>query len=205
MSHILLRGWHRYKERGKYSLKSSVAIAFVATILLWWLPIFGPMVSGYVAGRTSGNKYKGLLSTAIVAGVIAGLSFLFTYVIPIPAYISYYFSGTILYNIQLISPFGAWLTSSVGLMITNFPYFVSYMPPSWVVLVAFGFIGGGMSELLMRNPEKKSVMPIKHPTHDDARALVPRQVDYEPQEKPHPLLKRIIREKDIQDAAEDYI
>ena len=59
MSHILLKGWHRYKERGKYSWKSSLVIALVATLLLWWLPIFGPMVSGYVSGRTSGSKYKG--------------------------------------------------------------------------------------------------------------------------------------------------
>ena len=66
MSHILLKGWHRYKEKGKYSWKSSLVIAFVATMLLWWLPIFGPMLSGYVSGRTSGSKYKGIIITAIL-------------------------------------------------------------------------------------------------------------------------------------------
>jgi hypothetical protein len=205
MSHILLKGWHRYKEKGKYSWKSSLVIAFVATILLWWLPIFGPMLSGYVSGRTSGSKYKGLIITALVAAIIGVASFLFTFLFPIPNTVGYYLSSTILYHLQTISPYGAWFVASMGHMFTDFPYYMSFFPPNWAVLVAFGFIGGAMSELLVRDTERKSVLSAKHPIHNDAKALTPREVDYAPPADPHPLLKKIIREKDAQESSEDYI
>ena len=95
MSHILLKGWQKYKEKGKYSWKSSLVIAFVATMLLWWLPIFGPMLSGYVSGRTSGSKYKGIIITAMVAAIIGLVSFVLTYILSVPSYISYYFGSVI--------------------------------------------------------------------------------------------------------------
>ena len=205
MSHILLKGWHRYKERGKYSWRSSLVIAFVATILLWWLPIFGPMLSGYVSGRASGSKYKGVIITALVAGVIGVASFVLTYIFSVPTYVTYYLSSVIIYHLQTISPYAAWLLSSTSQMFTNFPYYLSFFPPNWAVLVAFGFIGGGMSELLIRDTERKSVLSARHPIHNDAKALTPKQVEYAPPADPHPLLKKIIRDKDIQESSEDYI
>ncbi|MCL4447298.1 MAG: hypothetical protein M0Z77_10895 [Thermoplasmatales archaeon] len=205
MSHILLKGWHRYKERGKYSWKSSLVIAFAATVLLWWLPIFGPMLSGYVSGRTSGSKYKGLVITAIVAGIIGVVSFLFTYVISVPSYVTNYLSSSTIYHLGAVSPYGAWFLSSLGLMFTSFPYYLSYFPPNWAVLVAFGFIGGAMSELLVRDSEKRSVLSAKHPVHSDSKALTPKEVDYAPPTDPHPLLKKIIRDKDVSESSDDYI
>jgi uncharacterized membrane protein YeaQ/YmgE (transglycosylase-associated protein family) len=201
----MLKGWRKYRERGKYSLKSSLAVAFISTILLWWLPIFGPAISGYVAGRVSGSKYRGILVTAIAAGVIGAVSFLFTYVISVPASINYYLSSVILYHINIISPYGAWFASSIGQMFTSFTYYLLYFPPNWAVLIAFGFIGGSMSQLLVRETERKTILPAKHYGHDDAKALTPKEVDYSPEEKPHPLLKKIIKEKDIQDSSDDYI
>ena len=205
MSHILLKGWHKYKEKGKYSWKSSLVIAFVATMLLWWLPIFGPMLSGYVSGRTSGSKYKGIIITAMVAAIIGLVSFVLTYILSVPSYVSYYFGSVIVYHLQTISPYGAWFLSSLGQMFTSFPYYLSYFPPNWAILVAFGFVGGAMSELLVKDTDRKSVLSAKHPVHNEARALTPKQVEYAPPADPHPLLKKIIRDKDAQDSSEDYI
>ncbi len=205
MSHILLKGWHRYKERGSYSWKSSLVVAFVATILLWWLPIFGPMISGYVSGRASGSKYKGIVITAIVAAIIGVLSFVFTFVVSVPSYVTYYLSSVIVYHLQSVSPYGAWFLASLGQMFTSFPYYLSFFPSNWAVLVAFGFVGGAMSELLVRDTEKKSVLSARHQIHNDAKALTPKQVDYAPPADPHPLLKKIIRDNDVQESSEDYI
>ena len=205
MSHILLKGWHRYKEKGKYSWRSSLVIALVATLLLWWLPIFGPMVSGYVSGRTSGSKYKGLLITAIVAGMIGVVSFIFTYIIAVPTSVTYFLSSTIVYHLGTVSPYGAWFISAIGQMFTSFPYYLAFFPSNWAVLVAFGFVGGAMSELLVRDTEKKSVLSAKHPIHNDSKALTPKEVDYTPPVDPHPLLKKIIREKDATESSDDYI
>ena len=205
MSHILLKGWHRYKERGTYSWKSSLVIAFVATILLWWMPIFGPMISGYVSGRASGSKYKGLVITAIVATAIGVVSFVLTYVSPIPSSVTAYLSSTVIYHVNTASPYGAWFLSAVGQMFTSFPYYLSHFPSNWAVLVAFGFVGGAMSELLVSDTEKRSVLTARHPVHNDAKALTPKEVDYTHPADPHPLLKKIIREKDVSESSEDYI
>lgn len=205
MSHITLRGWHQYKENRRYSLKASVIIAFVATILLWWLPIFGPMISGYVSGRTSGSKYMGLVSTTIVAGIIALSSFIFTYIIPVPASVSSYLASTVVFNIHTMSPYGAWFLSSLAVLFTSFTSYLAFVPPNWAVLIAFGFLGGSMSELLVKDTDKRSVLAMKHPAHNEASALAPKEVDYSPVQKPHPLLRKIIKEKEIEDSQEDYI
>ncbi|MEM0135623.1 MAG: hypothetical protein QXU18_10455, partial [Thermoplasmatales archaeon] len=170
-----------------------------------WLPIFGPMLSGYVSGRTSGSKYKGLVITAIVAALIGVASFTFSYIISVPSSVAYYLSSTIVYHLGTVSPYGAWFVSSLGQMFTSFPYYLSYFPSNWAVLVAFGFIGGAMSELLIKDTEKKSVLSPRHSVHNDAKALTPKEVDYTPPVDPHPLLKKIIREKDATESSDDYI
>ena len=32
---------------------------FILSILLWWLPVFGQMISGYLGGRKAGNSIPG--------------------------------------------------------------------------------------------------------------------------------------------------
>ncbi|MGC8618505.1 MAG: hypothetical protein ACP5UZ_07215 [Thermoplasmata archaeon] len=205
MSHIMLKGWHKYRERGNYSWKSSLVIAFVASILLWWLPIFGQMIAGYVSGRAAGTKYKGLFNTLIVSASIGLVSFLFSYIAVIPPYVRYYFSSVILYHINLASPYGAWFASALGQMFTSFTYFLAHFPSNWAVLIAFGFVGGSMSELLIKESGVKTVLSPKHSVPANAKPLKPTEVEYEPEEKAHPLLKKIIKEKEIQDSSDDYI
>lgn len=205
MSQFTLLGWHKYKESKHYSLLTSIVTAFVATIFLWWLPIFGPMISGYVAGRTSGSRYKGLISTAVVAGVIGLSSFIFTYVIPVPASVTAYLSSTIVFSIHSVSPYAAWFLSSLGTLFTSFTGYLAFVPPSWAILVVFGFIGGNMSELLVKDQQKSSVLSRRHPTHNELEALKPKQVDYAPIKQPHPFLGKIIRDREVEDSQEDYI
>jgi hypothetical protein len=205
MSYITLRGWGKRKEKSRHSMKSSVVIAFVATILLWWLPIFGPMISGYVSGRASGSKYMGLISTAIVAGIIGISSMIFTYIVPVPTYVTAYLGSTIVSQIHTVSPYGAWLITTVGVLFTSFSSYLTFFPPNWAVLIAFGFLGGAMSELLVRDTERKSVLAPRHRGHNDASALSPKEVDYEPVQKPHPLIRKIMKHKQAEESQDDYI
>jgi hypothetical protein len=206
MSHIILKGWHRYREKGEYSWKSSLTIAFIASILLWWLPIFGQMIAGYVSGRAAGNKYRGLFNTLIVSASVGLVSFIFSYIAVIPHSVKYYLSSVILYHISIVSPYGAWLASSVGQMFTSFTYFLSYFPPNWAVLIAFGFVGGSMSELLVRDSGVKTVLSPKHSVPAGTKPLKPKEVDYEPEEGKHPLIKKLLKEKEkVQDSSDDYI
>ncbi|MEM0167119.1 MAG: hypothetical protein QW364_03815 [Thermoplasmatales archaeon] len=205
MSHITLKGWHRYREKGNYSWQSSLIIAFVASILLWWLPVFGPMIAGYVSGRTAGTKFKGLFNTIIVSASIGLVSFIFSYLPIIPPGVRYYFSSVVLYHITLASPYGGWFASAIGQMFTSFSYFLVHFPSNWAVLIAFGFIGGSMSELLIKESGVKTVLPPKHSPAVNSKPMKPTEVEYQPEEKTHPLLKKIIKEKESQDSSDDYI
>ena len=37
-------------------------MTLILAALLWWFPVLGPMVAGYVGGRKSGTTMRGLAS-----------------------------------------------------------------------------------------------------------------------------------------------
>ena len=48
-----------------YSFWSAVKYSFILTVLLWWLPVFGQMVAGFVSGRRAGKPWKGVLAALL--------------------------------------------------------------------------------------------------------------------------------------------
>jgi hypothetical protein len=48
-----------------YSFWSAVKYSTVLTILLWWLPIIGQMVAGFVGGRRAGKPWKGVVAAMV--------------------------------------------------------------------------------------------------------------------------------------------
>jgi len=56
---------------GVYDLKLATVFCLVLSAMLWWIPIFGPAVAGYVCGRKSGSMIKSMICAAV-----AGLSLL---------------------------------------------------------------------------------------------------------------------------------
>ena len=57
-----------------FSFWSAVKYSFVLTILLWWLPVFGQMVAGFVGGRRAGKPWKGVLAALVPLTVIFVIS-----------------------------------------------------------------------------------------------------------------------------------
>ena len=53
-----------------YSQSKGIAYALVFSILLWWLPVAGPALAGYLAGRKSGTVTKAIFSSLIATSVI---------------------------------------------------------------------------------------------------------------------------------------
>lgn len=201
MSLVTIHGWklkqEKYKESGKYSFKAALAIAYIGTIFLWWLPIFGPMLAGYVSGRAAGNKWKGLFSTMIVAATFGVVSYALTINSSlVPGYVQQYFNSSVLPTIGLISPYLGWLVGALKVALTDFNLYVLEIPPQWAVLIAFGFMGGAMSELMTLDNTKKSVLSPRHPKHNDEEAIKPKVVDYEPVNKPHHLIKKVFKAKE---------
>jgi len=53
-----------------YSFWGAVKYTTILTILLWWLPIFGQMIAGYVGGRRAGSPVKAVLAALIPVAFI---------------------------------------------------------------------------------------------------------------------------------------
>lgn len=66
-----LAEWGGYgKKKGNdakypYSFLGALKYAFLLIFLLWWLPLVGPMVAGYVTGRRAGRPWLGVAATGI--------------------------------------------------------------------------------------------------------------------------------------------
>ncbi|MDR1690750.1 MAG: hypothetical protein LBR42_02745 [Candidatus Methanoplasma sp.] len=61
-----------------YSTRMAAAFCFGISALLWWIPVLGPAVAGYVCGRKTGSMVKGtvcsLLSGAALILIVWGMS-----------------------------------------------------------------------------------------------------------------------------------
>jgi hypothetical protein len=58
------------------SVMSAMLWMFVLSILLFWVPVLGPLVAGFVGGRKAGGVGNAVLAV-FLPGVIFGLAFFF--------------------------------------------------------------------------------------------------------------------------------
>ena len=151
-----------------YSLGEAVSYAFVLTVSLWWIPVVGPMLIGYLTGRKAGGPIKGLIamSVPIIAYFFAiyaiGVGW-----IHVPPIVSSYFSGSILGALgnEAIIPYIKQSTTVAISVGTNIEQYLYYAPPSFFIMFSFAFIGGAMSRQIILEkgiyPEIKRRIPLR--------------------------------------------
>jgi len=72
-------------ERKKGSILSGFVWMTILSILLFWLPLIGSFIAGYVGGKKAGGVGKALVASLIPAGVLAVLIFaLSAYITSLP-------------------------------------------------------------------------------------------------------------------------
>lgn len=59
------------------SIPSAILWMFVLSILLFWLPILGPLIAGFVGGRKAGTLGNAILAALLPAIVFAAILFFF--------------------------------------------------------------------------------------------------------------------------------
>ncbi len=62
------------RKKGPYSFWGSMKYTFILSLMLWWIPLFGPMIAGYVGGRKAGNPWRGALAAVLPVVVISLIS-----------------------------------------------------------------------------------------------------------------------------------
>ncbi|MCL2032345.1 MAG: hypothetical protein FWG96_03635 [Methanomassiliicoccaceae archaeon] len=53
-----------------YSMRMAAVLCLGLSALLWWIPIFGPAVAGYVCGRKTGSMVKGMICSLVCGAVL---------------------------------------------------------------------------------------------------------------------------------------
>ena len=148
-----------------YSIKEAVGYSLILMVSLWWLPVIGPMIIGYVTGRKSGGPVKGVI--AMLFPILLYLFIIYAVGvgwIRIPVLIRNYFSGSIV-GIPFVPYIKETIIQGVniGLNMQNYLY---YAPPSFFIMLAFAFIGGTISRqvILERGiyPQKKPLIVRKN-------------------------------------------
>ena len=149
-----VRSLHRdYKNRNKkdiliYSQPKGIYYSILFSILLWWIPIAGPAVAGYIGGRKSGSTSKALTSSLIATAVIMMITFMMApFTSGMLAGVNDYFSHGVLTlsRSQLFAYSG--LLNDLYTTYGIYKTFAIILPGSLVLLNLFSYTGGFMSTL----------------------------------------------------------
>jgi hypothetical protein len=144
-----------------YSFWSAAKYTLVLSIILWWLPLFGQMIAGYVGGRRAGSPWKGVAAAIIpvvclyivVTGFDSGFfpSHLMGVAIA-PAAVA----ASVGESIPFISPYIHFSSEYVGSFVDALAGSSPYGINTYVVTVAFAYVGGILAEQSRREIEYTS-------------------------------------------------
>ncbi|MCX8174051.1 MAG: TIGR04086 family membrane protein [Thermoplasmata archaeon] len=138
-----------FKDHAPFSVPQAIGLAFVLSILLYWLPIFGTMIAGYVCGRRAGTALKGA-----ACGLIAGLVlFIVGYILVLDIF----GAGTVLHTCQnavwswiqganpVFASYCVLVSQWAEIISAIFRSFLITEPGNLVILVVFGYVGGAIA------------------------------------------------------------
>ncbi|MFW6196270.1 MAG: hypothetical protein ACOC5D_02935, partial [Thermoplasmatota archaeon] len=141
----------KLKEIGKvtFNFWSGVKYIIFLSAVLWWLPLFGPMIAGYVGGRRTGGPKRGLIASLLGIGIVGGAYYVVTNgILPITI------TNVVSYPQSLIStavskpflePYVRFLRLYWGSFFEHILGGLPFKPNSYVLTIIFAYIGGIIS------------------------------------------------------------
>ncbi len=182
-------------EKYPYNIGSAVAYSFILLAALWWLPVIGPIIIGYITGRKAGGPLKGIVAMAVPV-------FFYFFIIHaihmgwinIPPIVESYFTGTAITSVAAL-PFMNYVETTVNTATNIALYFTNYLyyaPPSFFIMFSFAFIGGVVSRQVIlerglykekapkkvrkKNKVKMEDLPHHRPVPFNAKVMVAKPV-----------------------------
>jgi len=141
-----------------YSFWSAVKYTFILSFLLWWLPIFGQMIAGYVGGRRAGTPWRGVAAALIPLAVI----FIISGAVDagwIPTVINGVniapgaLLGALAGQIPVLEPFMNFASMYLHDFIALVQSTISFRLDSYLMTVAFAYVGGIIADQTRREME----------------------------------------------------
>ncbi len=134
----------RIFKRREHTIITGMWYVFILSCLLWWLPLFGQMIAGYIGGRKAGSPFKGVL-VAVIPVFLIFLLFVgidqgyFPFLVTIVGIPSMVMTG-----VQNFSPHAA---SYISGIYDSLMSLVGLNGNSFFIIVVFGLIGGIMADM----------------------------------------------------------
>lgn len=144
-----------------YSFWSASKYVLILSLMLWWLPMFGQMIAGYVGGRRAGGPWRGVMASIIpvvcLYAVVTGFDngYLPSHVFGIavaPAAIG----ASLEMNVPIISPYIQFSSEYVGSFVNALAGASPYGINTYVLTVAFAYVGGVLAAQNRREMEYTS-------------------------------------------------
>lgn len=126
-----------------------VKYILVLSVLLWWIPLFGPMIAGYVGGRRTGGPKKGLLASIVSLSIIGTIYYVLTHgLLPVSL------EQIISYPVAMVSALEA--HSAIGPYVEFIKQYwssffarviggIPFEANSYVLTIIFAYVGGIIS------------------------------------------------------------
>ena len=134
---------------------SAVKYGSVLMFLLWWIPIFGPMIAGYVAGRRAGTPLKGVFAMSIPMAVV----FFVATMVSIKVIPTVWFGvdlgpeaifGALASAMPVFGPFASFTTGYLESFIGTIQGTSGVRVDFYILGIAFAYIGGAMARQSLR-------------------------------------------------------
>jgi len=152
-----------------FSFWSASKYVFILSLMLWWLPMFGQMIAGYVGGRRAGSPWRGVAASIFpvvaIYGVVAGFStgLLPTHIFGMPIEPTM-IAAAMNTNIPFLSPYLHFSSEYVGAFVSALSGVSPYGINTYVLTVAFAYVGGVLAEQNRREIEYNSGATTTHTT-----------------------------------------
>ncbi|UCE74788.1 MAG: hypothetical protein JSV56_03550 [Methanomassiliicoccales archaeon] len=141
----------------EHNILTGMWYVFILSILLWWLPVFGQMIAGYLGGRKAGSPAKGVLVAVIPVFIIVLILVAFDMgMLPFLGAIAG-IPGWFMGGVKSISPHAA---SYVAGIYSSLMPLVGLNGNGFFIVVVFGLIGGMMADM-----NKKEILRATGNTH----------------------------------------
>ena len=158
----------KVKGRKVYGLWGAMKYTLILSLMLWWLPVFGQMIAGYVGGRKAGSPWKGVLAAVLpVAGLFAAMTLLDHFLMQSFA-TGGATSATLLAGfatgMPIIGPYLDFTRDYVSRFIDSLAGSSPYGLNSYIITMAFAYIGGILADQTRREIEAVSGAAGSHTT-----------------------------------------
>ena len=158
----------RIKARKVYSIWGAMKCTMVLSLLLWWLPLFGQMIAGYIGGRKAGSPLKGVIAALIpvvaLFAFMTALDHFFLQSVSINGSASASLFAGFATGMPIIGPYLDFTRDYVMKFIDSLAGSAPYGMNSYVITLAFAYIGGILATQTRREIEAVSGEAGSHTT-----------------------------------------